>query len=306
MKNDPVIRVSHLSKTYGQVVAVDDISFEVERGEIFGFLGPNGAGKTTTIECLEGLRKPDKGILRVLDLEPQKQKHALSLRMGVQLQQSVLATQMKVWEALDLFSSFYPKCLDIDLLLEKLDLIETRHTVFGGLSGGQKQRLFIALALIHDPELVFLDELTTGLDPQGRRAMWGLINEINTEGKTILLTSNFMEEAERLCGRVAIMDKGRIIALDSPENLIKSLNVESKVIFNFYGRLDLDSFKALRTVKRIEKTRERMVVMGQGDRFVADVVNFLTEKGIRYSDLRTEQPNLEDVFLRLTGKGIRD
>ena len=306
MKSKPVIQVQNLHKSYGSVVAVDDVSFEVSQGEIFGIVGPNGAGKTTTIECLEGLRKPDKGVLRVLNLDPQKDRYALNLRIGVQLQQAVLAYQMKVWEALDLFSSFYPKSIDADILLDQLELSESRRMRFIKLSSGQKQRLFIALALIHDPELVFLDELTTGLDPQGRRVMWDFVREINAQGKTILLTTHFMEEAERLCDRVAIMDKGKIAALNSPENLIESLNVERKVIFAFKGNLDTDSLKALPTVKQVDTTRERAVVMGWGERFVADVVNFLTENGIGFTDLRTEQPNLEDVFLQFTGKAIRD
>ena len=306
MNNFPAIRVRNFIKSYGDLTAVDNISFEVYPGEIFGIVGPNGAGKTTTVECLEGLREPDSGELYVLGLQPQKERHALSLRIGVQLQQAILAHQMKVWEALDLFSSFYSKSLDPERLLDRLDLTGSRNKAFIKLSGGQKQRLFIALALINDPELVFLDELTTGLDPQGRRAMWDLVRDINHQGKTVLLTTHFMEEAELLCHRVAIMDHGKIIGLDTPENLIKSLSVENKVIFSFKNPWDTHALNEVPTVNKVETTTEKAVITGKGEKFVADVVNFLTENHVRFTDLRTEQPNLEDVFLKYTGINIRD
>lgn len=306
MNNSSAIHVRNFVKRYGDLTAVDHISFEVYPGEIFGIVGPNGAGKTTTVECLEGLREPDSGELYVLGLQPQKERHALSFRIGVQLQQAILAHQMKVWEALDLFSSFYPKPLDPERLLDQLDLTGSRNKAFIKLSGGQKQRLFIALALINDPELIFLDELTTGLDPQGRRAMWDLVRDINHQGKTVLLTTHFMEEAERLCHRVAIMDHGKIIGLDTPENLIKSLSVENKVIFSFKNPWDTRALNELPTVNKVETTTEKAVITGRGEKFVADVVNFLTENHIRFTNLRTEQPNLEDVFLKYTGTYIRD
>jgi ABC-2 type transport system ATP-binding protein len=298
----PVIRVENLRKRYGTLTAVDNISFDVARGEIFGIVGPNGAGKTTTIECVEGLRKPDGGNIRVLGLDPAKERRKLCLRMGVQLQQAVLASQIKVWEALDLFSSFYPKTLDPDRILGRLDLTDIRKTVFRKLSGGQKQRLFIALAMIHDPEILFLDELTTGLDPLGRRSIWDFVLELNEEGKTIILSSHFMEEAERLCDRVAIMDEGKIIALDSPEKLIESLDVEKKVYFSFRGNLERSDLAALPTVTQVDMTNGRIVVLGCGERFVADVVLYLTEKKVKFTDLRTEQPNLEDAYLKITKK----
>ncbi len=306
MINSSAIHIRNLVKTYGDVTAVDHISFEVFPGEIFGIVGPNGAGKTTTVECLEGLRAPDSGELHVLGLQPQKERHSLSLRIGVQLQQAILAHQMKVWEALDLFSSFYPKSLAPERLLDQLDLTESRNKAFIKLSGGQKQRLFIALALINDPELVFLDELTTGLDPQGRHAMWDLVRDINHQGKTVLLTTHFMEEAELLCHRVAIMDHGKIIGLDTPENLIKSLDAENKVIFSYKKPWDNRALNGLPTVHKVETTTEKAVITGKGEKFVADVVNFLTENHVRFTDLRTEQPNLEDVFLKYTGTHIRD
>lgn len=220
-----IVHVEGLRKTYGETVAVEDVSFEVYAGEIFGMVGPNGAGKTTTIECLEGLRKPDGGTIHVLDVDPQRESHILRERTGIQLQQSNLPDRMKVWEALDLYASFYPKAADWEKLLAQLGLEEKRNAPFAKLSGGQKQRLFIALALLPDPQLVFLDELTTGLDPQARHAIWDLVRDVRAQGKTVFLTTHFMEEAERLCDRVAVLDHGRIVALDTPAALIHNLDM---------------------------------------------------------------------------------
>jgi ABC-2 type transport system ATP-binding protein len=269
-------------------------------------VGPNGAGKTTTVECIEGLRQPDGGHIRVLGLDPHHDGYALRARIGIQLQESVLQDRMKVWEALDLFASFYPRSVDWEPLLEQLGLAEKRNTPFAKLSGGQKQRLFIALALVHDPEIVFLDELTTGLDPQARRAMWDLVRQIRGRGKTVFLTTHFMEEAERLCDRVAIMDRGRIIALDTPENLIRMLGVENRVVFTVDEAFELERLSKLSDVTRVETIGERVIVYGRGDGLVGEVVNALTTSGTRFRDLRTEQPNLEDVFLALTGREMRD
>jgi len=301
-----VIGVDKLRKVYGQIVAVDVVSFEVFDGEIFGMVGPNAAGKTTTIECVEGLRRQDSGQIKVLGLDPQRDAYALRERIGVQLQTAVLPQHIKVWEACDLFSSFYPRSTDWEVLLEKLGLAETRNLFFDKLSGGQKQRVFVALALVNDPELVFLDELTTGLDPRARHAIWDLIRDIRKGGKTVFLTTHFMEEAERLCDRVAIIDHGRIVALDSPENLIKSLGVEARVVFNVEGDFDQKQLSRVREATRIEQVGERVIVYGQGDALVERVVSTLSKKGIRYRDLRTEQPNLEDVFLTLTGREMEE
>lgn len=306
IQGKPVIGVDKLRKVYGQIVAVDDISFEVFDGEIFGMVGPNAAGKTTTIECVEGLRRQDSGQIKVLGLDPQRDAYALRERIGVQLQTAVLPQHIKVWEACDLFSSFYPRSTDWEVLLEKLGLAETRNLFFDKLSGGQKQRVFVALALVNDPELVFLDELTTGLDPRARHAIWDLIRDIRKGGKTVFLTTHFMEEAERLCDRVAIINHGRIVALDTPENLIKSLGVEARVVFNVEGDFDQKQLSRVREATRIEQVGERVIVYGQGDALVERVVSTLSKKGIRYRDLRTEQPNLEDVFLTLTGREIEE
>jgi ABC-2 type transport system ATP-binding protein len=305
---DTIVQVENLHKEYGTTVAVDDVSFEVHAGEIFGMVGPNGAGKTTTIECLEGLRKPDNGILRVLGLDPQRDGKSIRERTGMQLQQSNLPERMLVWEALDLYSSFYPKTTDWKALLAKLGLEEKRNTPFSKLSGGQKQRLFIALALLPNPQLVFLDELTTGLDPQARHAIWDLVRDVQSEGKTILLTTHFMEEAERLCDRVAILDHGRIVALDTPSNLIHNLDAEERIVFTMTGGMPSVLKESLTNVGRLEINGDRVVVHGNNhdDSFVAEVVSKLTENKIQFRDLQTEQPNLEDVFLKLTGREIRE
>jgi len=303
---DTIVEVENLVKRYGEVTAVDGISFEVHEGEIFGMVGPNGAGKTTTIECIEGLRVPDGGAIRVWGLDPQRDGYKLKERIGVQLQESALPDRIKVWEALDLFASFYRKSMDWAPLLERLGMADKRNTPFAKLSGGQKQRLFIALALVNDPELVFLDELTTGLDPQARRAMWDLVRDIRDQGKTIFLTTHYMEEAERLCDRVLIIDRGKIVALDTPEKLIQSLGVENRILFTAEGDFDPEPLRALPGVARVEQIGERVIVYGKGNHLVGNVVNTLEAQGVRFSDLRTEQPTLEDVFLALTGREMRD
>ena len=306
---DTIVHVEGLHKTYGSTVAVDDVSFDVREGEIFGMVGPNGAGKTTTIECLEGLRKPDRGMLRVLGVDPQRESQILRTRTGMQLQQSNLPERMKVWEALDLYASFYPKAANWNELLTQLGLEEKRNTPFSKLSGGQKQRLFIALALLPDPQLVFLDELTTGLDPQARHAIWNLVRDVRARGKTVLLTTHYMEEAERLCDRVAILDHGRIVALDTPAALIRALGAEDRVVFSMDGGLPPALEKALAEAGRVETQGERVVVHGKEGRkvpLVSDVVSLLTTQGVPFRDLRTEQPTLEDVFLSLTGREMRE
>jgi len=304
--NKKVIEVKNLRKTYGSVVAVEEISFEVYEGEIFGMVGPNGAGKTTTVECVEGLRKPDKGELRILGLDPQKEGYSLRQRIGVQLQETALQDHLKVWEALDLFASFYSHPVDWQILLEKMNLAEKRNAAFNKLSGGQKQRLFIALALVNNPELVFFDELTTGLDPQARRNMWDMVRDIREQGKTVVLTTHFMEEAERLCDRVAIVDQGRIVALDTPANLIRNLGAENRVVFTINGEFKAEKLNELASVTRVEQSGDRCEIYGWDEKLIVDVVNALSKNGCAFRDLRTEQPTLEDVFLALTGKEMRD
>jgi ABC-2 type transport system ATP-binding protein len=303
----PVIQVSAIRKTYGSTVAVDDVSFEVKDGEIFGLIGPNGAGKTTTMECIEGLRKRDRGTISVLGLDPFNDVYKLQERIGVQLQQAQLQKRIKVWEALDLWASLYHRnAIDGERLLEQLGLIGKRNAWFMTLSGGQKQRLFIALALINDPELVFLDELTTGLDPQARRAIWDLVRGIRERGKTVLLTTHLMEEAERLCDRVAIIEHGRIIDIDSPERLVKRHCPERTVVLATDDRSAAERFRAIPRVDEITCSGSQFTIRGSGDDLVTDVIHCLSENRTRVTDFRTILPNLEDVFLKLTGHPIRD
>ncbi len=303
----PVIQVSGVRKTYGRTVAVDEVSFEVNEGEIFGLIGPNGAGKTTTMECIEGLRAPDKGSITVLGLDPYRHVYKLQERIGVQLQQAQLQKRIKVWEAVDLWASLYKKKeIDGDHLLEQLGLTDKRNAWFMNLSGGQKQRLFIALALINDPEVVFLDELTTGLDPQSRRAIWELVRGIRDRGKTVFLTTHLMEEAERLCDRVAIIEHGRIIDMDTPEKLVNRHCPERTVVLVTESPIAEDRFRAMPGVATVTSKDFRFTIRGCGDDLVSDVIHCLSENQIRVTDFRTILPNLEDVFLKLTGHSIRE
>ncbi len=310
MQEQDVITVEGLRKYYSSVKAVDNVTFQVRKNEIFGMVGPNGSGKTTTIECIEGLRHPDEGRLSVLGLNPQRDTYELRERTGAQLQSSNLPNRMRVEEALNLFSSFYSQASDWRPLLEELGLSDKRRALYGQLSGGQKQRLFVALALINRPEIVFLDELTTGLDPQARHATWDLVREIQGRGATVFLTTHFMEEAERLCDRVAILDHGRIIALDTPENLVSQLGMGTRIIFQVNKR-DTAAFQparigAIEGVRRVEQQGEEVVVYGQGDGLISAVILALENVRLPIHNLRTEQANLEDAFLALTGHAIRD
>jgi len=303
----PVIQVSGVRKTYGSTVAVDEVSFDVNEGEIFGLIGPNGAGKTTTMECIEGLRTPDRGTISVLGLDPFRQVYKLQDRIGVQLQQAQLQKRIKVWEAVDLWASLYQKkATDAERLLEQLGLTDKRNSWFMNLSGGQKQRLFIALALINDPEVVFLDELTTGLDPQSRRAIWDLVRGIRERGKTVFLTTHLMEEAERLCDRVAIIEHGRIIDIDTPQQLVDRHCPERTVVLATNAPIAEERFRAIPGVEAVTCTDLRFAIRGRGDDLVTEVIHCLSENGIRVTDFRTILPNLEDVFLKLTGHSIRE
>ena len=302
-----VIQVSGVRKTYGSTVAVDEVSFEVNDGEIFGLIGPNGAGKTTTMECIEGLRTPDRGTISVLGLDPFRHVYKLQERIGVQLQQAQLQKRIKVWEAVDLWASLYQKkAIDGERLLEQLGLGDKRRSWFMNLSGGQKQRLFIALALINDPEVVFLDELTTGLDPQARRAIWDLVRGIRDRGKTVFLTTHLMEEAERLCDRVAIIEHGRIIDIDTPQRLVDRHCPERTIILATDASIAEERFRAIPGVETVLRTDLRFSIRGRGDDLVTEVIHCLSENRIRVTDFRTILPNLEDVFLKLTGHSIRD
>jgi ABC-2 type transport system ATP-binding protein len=303
----PVIQISGVRKSYGSMVAVNDVSFDVNQGEIFGLIGPNGAGKTTTMECVEGLRTPDRGSISVLGLNPIRDVYKLQERIGVQLQQAQLQKRIKVWEAVDLWASLYrKKKTDGERLLEQLGLIEKCNSWFMTLSGGQKQRLFIALALINDPEVVFLDELTTGLDPQSRHAIWDLVRGIRERGKTVFLTTHLMEEAERLCDRVAVIEHGRIIDIDKPQNLINRHCPERSVVLATEDLNAAECFRAIAGVEDVTSNDSQFTIRGRGDDLVTKVIHCLSENHIRVTDFRTVLPNLEDVFLKLTGHSIRD
>src|SRR5215203_4606809 len=288
----PVVTVRALSKRYGRTVAIADISLDVFEGEIFGLIGPNGAGKTTTMECIQGSRHADGGTISVLGLDPRRDSTALRRRIGVQHQEAQLQKRIKVWEAVDLWASLYDskRVVDVDALLTRLGLHAKRNAWFMTLSGGQKQRLFIALALIHQPELVFLDELTTGLDPQARRAIWELVTDIRARGTTVFLTTHLMEEAERLCDRVAIIEHGRVIEMGTPMELVARHCPQRCV---FYSTDEEEG-------ERLHELR------GEGDDFVTDVIHRIARDGARVRGFRTEVPSLEDVFLKLTGGAIRD
>jgi len=302
---EPVIRVSGIHKTYGSTPALRDVSFEVRRGEIFGLIGPNGAGKTTLMEIVEGLRTPDRGTISVLGLDPFRDVAQLQIRIGVQLQEAQLQKRIKVREAVDLWASLYPRSVDGGRLLEQLGLAGKERAWFMTLSGGQKQRLFIALALINDPEVVFLDELTTGLDPQARRAIWDLVIGIRDRGKTVFLTTHLMEEAERLCDRVAIIEHGRIIDLGTPDGLIARHCPDRTVILKTGNPTAEARLAAVPAVKSIVARDGRFSIEGDADLFTA-VIACLSEHRIEVSEFQTVMPTLEDVFLVLTGRSIRD
>ena len=302
--NSNVIHVEHLRKTYGSVVAVNDISFEVRPGEVFGLLGPNGAGKTTCVECLQGLRHPTAGNIRVLGLDPVSQAHALRPRIGSQLQKSELPYRIKVWEALELFSFFTPGARDWKQLMKEWDLVDRANALFSNLSGGERQRLFIALALVSNPEVVFLDEMTTGLDPVARHVAWSLIKDVRARGTTVVLVTHFMDEAEELCDRLAIIDKGNIVALDSPQKLISKNASYIKVRFTTNSD-DLSWLNKIEYVKKLTRQGPQVEIEGTGP-VLPVVAAALVNHGIIPEDLRIKQPSLEDVFLNLTGHKIED
>jgi len=303
MPSDTVIQVKDLRKTYGRIAAVDGVSFDVTEGEIFGLLGPNGAGKTTMVECLQGLRQADSGKVHILGLNPYTDAPALRRQIGSQLQESALPDRIKVWEALDLFSAA-DNSSNWERLLDAWGLTEKRKAAFGTLSGGQRQRLFIALALVNNPRLVFLDEMTTGLDPAARRVTWELILKIREHGTTVVLVTHFMDEAEHLCDRLAIVNRGKIVALDSPQRLIATHTGKVKVIFSA-EREELGWLNAVAGVTKVARTGPRVEVEGNGP-LLALVAAELVKHGLTPADLHTEQPTLEDVFLKIAGSSLHE
>lgn len=300
-RSDCVVDVQHLHKAYGSTVAVDDVSFTVNKAEIFGVIGPNGAGKTTAVECLSGLRRPDTGSVRVFGLDPQRQRVALRQVVGVQLQEGSLPIRLKVSELVDLFASFYPHPANTDDLLELLGLTSKCRAYYGKLSGGQKQRVAIALALIGNPKVAILDELTTGLDPQARRDTWELIAGIRERGVTIVLVTHFMDEAERLCDRVMMVDRGQVVALDTPTAFAEHYGGGSHLSFRPTHPFNDALLITLPEVSGIEHVGDRVTVAGSGD-LLGSVVHALESAGVEPVNAQLTTANLEDAFLRLTSR----
>ncbi|MER5951978.1 ABC transporter ATP-binding protein [Streptomyces sp. NPDC001904] len=295
----PLIEVSGLHKAYGGRTVVDGVSFSVAEGEIFGILGPNGAGKTTTVECVEGLRAPDAGRIRVAGLDPARDHAAVTRILGAQLQESEIQPKLTVREALELYSAIYPDPLDWRPLAERLRLTEKLGTRFAKLSGGQKQRLFIALALVGNPRIVVLDELTTGLDPRARRDTWSLIEDVRDSGVTVLLVTHFMEEAQRLCDRIAVIDKGRVAALDTPAGLIRQAAGATVISFTPSAPLDEAALGALPGLASHEHRDGRITLTG-GDETVNALISLLARRHITAHQLRVTDATLDDAFLDLT------
>jgi len=296
-----VIEVKELKKYYQEIKAVDGITFSVNSGEVFGMVGPNGAGKTTTIECIEGLRKPTSGEIKVLGVTLYENREIVYKKVGVQLQETRYQDKIRLSEILELFSSFYDKPLNYNSLLEKFELTKFKNSFVSDLSGGQRQKLSIILALLPNPEIIFFDELTTGLDPNARREMWNFIMDLKEEGKTIFLTTHYMEEAEILCDRVAIIDNGKIVALDTPQNLIKMANLDE--VITFEGEfIDLERFYQIKGLNKALYQNGIVTLYGKGEDFLKNVIEFLNLNKINFRNLKTKKPNLEDTYLALTGK----
>lgn len=296
----PVLKVSDLRKAYGDKVAVNDVSFTIERGEIFGLIGPNGSGKTTTVECLQGLRNRDGGQVRVLGLDPAKAAAELRRRIGSQLQDSALPDRITVSEALRLFSKGSSDPDRWRTLIDQWGLSEKRSTRFADLSGGQQQRLFIALALVHNPELVFLDEMTTGLDPSARRNAWQLIEQLRDDGVTVVLVTHFMDEASHLCDRIAVVRSGRIVALDTPVDLVSQLSPDVIVEFGVNESVALDSLDAVPYVREHHRVGRRVSVTGSGA-VAVHIAHHLAKQGIYPDDFDVRRRTLEEVYLDLVG-----
>jgi ABC-2 type transport system ATP-binding protein len=302
-----IVEVHGLCKSYGDIKAVSNITFGVMKGEVFGMLGPNGAGKTTTVEIIEGLRAPDEGKVHVLGIDAARDTRSIKEHIGVQLQSPALFPLMSVQEVIGFFGSLYKKSIPTSEIIKLVVLEESKKVLVKNLSGGQQQRLSVALAFVNDPDIVFLDEPTTGLDPQARRTMWEMIESFRKKGKTIFLTTHYMEEAERLCDRVAIMDHGKIIALDSPQQMIKHNFRESAIQFKMKNAPGQSVLAALKGVTHLVIEEEDITIYSENIPVtIAALLDIATHNGTDLSDLFVRQATLEDVFLKLTGKRIRD
>lgn len=303
---NPPLDVVNLTKRYGSTVAVDNVSLRVEEGEVFGILGPNGAGKTTLVEMIEGLRRPDQGTICIHGLDGKSQRQAILGIIGVQLQSTTLYDRIRVREALALFGGYYRRALPVESLLQSFALEEKQHAFVSRLSGGQKQRLALALAVVNDPKLVFLDEPTTGLDPQARRNLWEIIRALRDQGKTVVLTTHYMEEAEELCHRVAIMDQGRIIAMDRPVALIATAGLESTVEFGADERLRGAVEEAGLATTIIASDGRLLLQTKDPSGVLTRLAHIAAQTGIALEDLTVRKATLEDVFLSLTGRQLRE
>jgi len=297
-ETESAVAVQHLVKRYGTFLAVNDVSFSISEGEIFGIIGPNGAGKTTTVECISGLRTPDSGSISVYGLSPQKDRSTIREFLGVQLQESSMPPRLKVREAVELFASFYPNPVNPDGLLETLGIGEVKNSIYKNLSGGQKQKLSIALALVGNPKIAILDELTTGLDPEARRETWALIESIRDRGVTVILVTHFMDEAERLCDRLALINHGKLAVLDTPE-AIAALAGGNRVRFVPSQPVDDKTLNAIPGVTGIERKERYITVTGTGD-LAASVLNSLAGIGVHVSEIEARGGNLDDAFVKLT------
>ncbi len=292
------VTVHNLVKKYGRLVAVNDVSLSIHQGEIFGIIGPNGAGKTTTVECISGLRAPDSGSISIYGLSPQRDRNVIREFVGVQLQESALPPRLRVREAVRLFASFYPNPLDPDQLLESLGIKQMANSSFKSLSGGQKQRLSIALALVGNPRLAILDELTTGLDPEARREIWSMIERMRDRGVTVILVTHFMDEAERLCDRLALIDHGNVVALDTPEAIAATAG-GSRVRFVPSQPVDEQTLRAIPGVNEVERRERYVTITGTGD-LAGSIINALAAIGVRVSDFEARSGSLDDAFIKLT------
>jgi len=302
-----VIEVNNLEKKYGDVKAVDGVSFGVAQGEVFGILGPNGGGKTTTIEMIEGLRKPNAGSIKVCDIDALKEPRRIKELIGVQLQATSLYDNIRVKEAIDLFGSYYKKSIPSEQIMEEVSLTEKKNSQVSKLSGGQKQRLSVGLALVNDPEVIFLDEPTTGLDPQARHNLWSIVEKLRDRGKTIVITTHYMEEAEQLCHRLAIIDRGKIIAMDTPDNLINKAELATSI--DFTTSRDLDGLaKNIPGICKVNNgsARKYSISTKAVSLVLKDLTNLCYDNHVELENISVRQATLEDVFLAMTGRKLRE